>query len=302
MSGKKDQVLKSQSGRIQNNHPKFKIKHTPLLKISYAAAVLFLYFIFQNPQSFLSKPDYLEGNIASVLERSNNVKVKHPKGSTWATLKKGGKLYPNSLVFTGPDSYVTMQLTDNSIIIQGPNSLLRLKIIKKQKLDNDPEDKVKDAKDLAKALDKNLVDEGKFAKNDQIDLQLDSGDINIITSGKTKINSIMTRDATISIDKNSEVNIQNQGGFNTQLAIKSGSGVISTASPVVKTVKLNKNDLVSTKNLKKSNQSSPEELIEKSTSMKKVSSNFSNNSYTIKRKGVLETFIEMGRFLLFLDD
>jgi hypothetical protein len=278
----------------------YKVKHTIALKIAYVLTVLFLGLIFLDPNMFLIQKNPLKGSIAIVLERSNDVKVKHPKGATWSSLKSGDKLYPNSMVFTGENSRVIMNLEDNSIIEQGPESLLRLKIIKKFNQNKNTAQTIDSALQFTNSFDKKLVDEGEFESNDGVNIEIDSGNIAVRTSSKSKINSIQTRDSSLQIAAGSEVNIKNEGSTNTQISMIKGAGVLSVGKGNMNNIKLKKNDSISTKKIKSGNPNRPEDAIEKTNTVSSINS-VSGEEYQVIRGGIWQTLKKMGRIILFMD-
>jgi hypothetical protein len=290
MSDSKDQV----------NVDKFKVKHTMALKVAYAYALIFFGLIFLDPNKLIRRQNSLKGSVAMVVEKSNDVKVKHPKGATWATLKKGDKLYPNSMVFTGAGASVVMLLEDESVIKQGPDSLLRLKIVKKYSNTDTSKEDVKSALRFLKSLDKKLVDEGPFNESDGLDLEIDGGNISVSTTKGSKIKSIKTRDSRLVLDDDSEVTIKNDGSNNTNIAMVSGSGRLQAGAGKLNEIKLNKNESISTKKLKEGDQEYPTKAIKEAKSASNLSSSM-GEKYEAKKKSIWETIKKMGRIILFLD-
>ncbi|MBT7608869.1 MAG: hypothetical protein HN576_03880 [Bacteriovoracaceae bacterium] len=278
----------------------FKVTHTITLKVTYACTIIFLGLIFLDPNKFLDNENQLKGSIAIVVKKSNDVKVKHPKGATWSTLKKGDKLYPNTMVFTATGSSVMMLLEDESVIEQGPDSLLRLKIVKKYISSNTSKEDVKSDIDLLNSLDKKLVDEGPFEESDGLDLEIDGGNISVSTSGKSKIKSIKTRDSILTLGEDSEVEINNEGSSDTKYYMKSGNAVLSTGPGKQASIALKENESISTKKIRERNSENPQDAIEKKKRNFNMST-FFGEKYTAKKKSIWNTIKKMVQVILFLD-
>lgn len=294
-------VQQGQAIKIEIDNPdKFQVTHTVALKVAYGFAIVFLALIFVDPNKFLIEDNPLKGSVAIVKEKQSEVKVKHPRGATWSSLKQDDKLYPNSMIYTGPSSSVVIVLTDNTVIKQGAESLLRLKIVKKFKEKKTDAESAAKAKKFLNALDKKLVDEGAYDGDSGIDLELDGGNIKVATSENSKVNAIKTRDANLKVSGGSELNMQNTGDLDTKIEMIQGGGELSTLNTGRGSISLKKNQKISTKKVKESDTDDPEELVEKTASATNMSSGF-GEKYEIKKKGVWETLKEMGRIILFRD-
>lgn len=288
----------------EGNPEKFSIQHTWSLKIAYLIAAGLLALLFVDPSKLLHYKDPLEGSIAIVLEKSGDVKRKHPRASSWSAVKKDEKLYPNSMIFTGRDSYVKIALIDASIINQKPESLLRLRIASKKKKKK-PKKKV-DMKsdsppDPSNGLDDSLQDEGEYEEGSGISLELDGGDLDIKASGDIEIRDIATRDTSIKLTKGSELNIKNsEGGDTSEIAVKSGIVNVTTNTAPQKKVVLKKGDKINTKKLRDEQEKADQEVVERIKKGNNATSAFAE-AQKVQRKGIIEIVKEIGKIILFMD-
>lgn len=300
---------------------KFSIQHTWSLKIAYLLAAGLLALLFVDPSKLLPYEDPLEGTIAIVIEKSNDVKRKHPRAASWTAVKKDDKLYPNSMIYTGKDSFVKIALIDASIINQGPESLLRLRVAKKKKKKKKPKkvdtssnspgstggEVVRDGGSGAAGaggdeLDEALEDEGDFEEGSGIALELDGGNIDIQASEDSDIRSVATRDTKIELQSGSAINLKNsEGGGSSEIAVTAGTASVKTKTNPQKSVKLEKDQKINTKKLREEEEKADQEVVEKIKSESGGASDGSEEKTEIKRKGIVEIVKEIGKIILFMD-
>ena len=291
--------------KSQDKPEKFKIQHTWSLKVAYLLAIGLLSLLFIDPNKLLPKQDPLEGSIAIVIEKSNDVKRKHPRAANWSAIKKDDKLYPNSMIYTGKDSYVKIALIDASIIKQGPESLLRLRIATKKKkkkskntIDENPRTGANMKQD---ELDEALEDEGEFEEGSGIALELDGGNIDIQASEDSDIRSVATRDTKIDLNSGSSISLKNaEDGSSSEVSVTAGSANVKTKTNPEKSVSLTKGEKINSKKLKEEEEKADQEVVEKIKSESSGSGGMGEKS-EIKRKGIVEILKEIGRIILFLD-
>lgn len=286
--------MSDNTDQLQGKAEKFKIQHTWSLKLSYLFAVGLLALLFVDPNKFLLQPDPLEGSIAIVLERSNDVKRKHPRAASWTTIKKDDKLYPNSMIFTGKDSFVKIALIDASIINQGPESLLRLRMAKKR-----TKKKVNAKGD---SLDESLEDEGQFEEGSGIALELDGGNIDIEASDNSSIKSLATRDSKIELTSGTSLSLKNsESGGSSEISVSKGNASVKTKTQPSKAVALGKGQKINTKKLREEDEKADQDVVEKIKAESSGSESGFGEKYELKRKGIVDILVEMGRIILFLD-
>ncbi len=281
---------------------KFSIQHTWSLKIAYLLAIGLLSLLFMDPSKFLPYQDPLEGSIAIVIEKSNDVKRKHPRAASWTAVKKDDKLYPNSMIYTGKDSFVKIALIDASIINQGSESLLRLRIAQKKKKKKakvvDPTSSGRSTND---SLDEDLEDEGEFEEGSGIALELDGGNIDIQTSENSDIRSVATRDTEIELQAGSAINLKNtEDGGSSEIAVTAGKASVKTKSNPQKSVTVNKDEKINTKKLREEEEKADQEVVEKIKGASGVSGGMGEKT-EIQRKGIVEIMKEIGKIILFMD-
>ncbi|MCO4793912.1 MAG: hypothetical protein KC493_09375 [Bacteriovoracaceae bacterium] len=301
--------------------PKFKVQHTWSLRLAYLIAIGLLSLLFIDPNKFLPQPDPLKGSIAIVLAKSNDVKRKHPRAASWTSVKKDDKLYPNSMLFTGKDSYVKIALIDASIINQGPESLLRLRMAKKRK-----KKKKKKKVDLKSnspgssdgvttgdgsgssasagqdSLDDSLEDDGEYEEGSGIALELDGGNIDIEASEESSIKSIATRDTKIEVSGGTSLNLKNaEGGGSSEIAVKKGTAKVKTKTTPSKAVSVTKGQKINTEKLREEEEKADQEVVEKIKAESSGGSNSFGDTGNVQRKGIVEILKEIGKIILFLD-
>jgi hypothetical protein len=293
-----------QDSQPQGKPEKFSVQHTWSLKIAYLLAIGLLSLLFVDPSKLLPYQDPLEGSIAIVVEKSNDVKRKHPRAASWSAVKKDDKLYPNSMIYTGKDSYVKIALIDASIINQGPESLLRLRIAtkkKKKKKASAVDSSSNSPGGVGDELDDALEDEGEFEEGSGIALELDGGNIDIQASENSDIRSVATRDTKIELESGTGISLKNtEDGSSSEIAVTAGQANIKTKSDPQKSVALKKDEKIDTKKLREEEEKADQEVVEKIKGATNAAGGFGEKS-EIKRKGILEIMKEIGKIILFLD-
>jgi len=142
-------------------------------------------------------------HIGIVKEITNEVKVKHRGNFSWLELKENDKIYTNSKIFTDKNSHAKIILADQTEIVQEPLSLINVQY------------KIK-----------TIDGADKKQATEQIDIVMETGNINVKATKNHKIDSVTSKseEKKIKFKSNEEVEAKIKTNFDDEILMRLGKG------------------------------------------------------------------------------
>lgn len=262
--------------RFYGEDQKFEITWT--IKIAVGLTVLFSSLLLVDPGKILELAEEKKDNIALVLFRSNDVKVKHAGSPYWVLLKRMDPLFADSMVFTGDDSFAKILFRDGTAVSVGKNSLLKIRAGKKKET-------VKEGEEASATVDR--------APEGPVSIELEGGNIDVDTSKSTEFSGIKTGDSEIKVEEGSQLSLASSSGGGTQMKMEKGKASLAKAG-TTETQEVKAGEEVSTTE----EEFNEEEQVDEKD-LEKYFGTMSGESeqYEMKRKGFWETIRQLFEIL-----